>query len=127
LLVVVPAIIIFIVFNTFLSFVWWQVLLAGLVLSFFFFAQYIITKKKGIGEGDIWLGALAGVLLVKFNLLFIMIFLTYILGSIIALSLILFGQKKWGEKLPLGVFISIATVITILYGSSISQWYFSLF
>jgi prepilin signal peptidase PulO-like enzyme (type II secretory pathway) len=127
LVVVVPAIIIFIVFNIFLSFVWWQILVSGLILSFFFLAQYIITRKKGIGEGDIWLGALAGVLLVKFNLLFIMVFLTYIIGSIVALSLILFGQKKWGEKLPLGVFIAIATVITMLYGSSISQWYFSLF
>jgi len=38
LLVVVPAIIMFIAFNIFLSFVWWQILLAGLILSFFFFA-----------------------------------------------------------------------------------------
>lgn len=127
LVVVVPAIIIFIVFNIFLSFMWWQILLSGLILSFFFFAQYIITKKKGIGEGDIWLGALVGVLLIKFNLLFVMVFLTYVIGSIIALILLLFGQKKLGEKLPLGVFISIATILTVLYGSTISQWYFNLF
>jgi len=125
--IVIPAIIMFIVFNIFLSFFWWQILLSGLILSFFFFAQYIITRKKGIGEGDIWLGALAGVLLVKFDLLFVMIFLTYVIGSIVALSLVLFGQKKWGEKLPLGVFISIATILTMLYGTTISQWYFNLF
>jgi prepilin signal peptidase PulO-like enzyme (type II secretory pathway) len=127
LLVVVPSIIMFIAFNLFLSFFWWQILISGLILSFFFFAQYVITKKKGIGEGDIWLGALAGVLLVKFDLLFIMVFLTYIIGSIVAITLLLFGKKKWGEKLPLGVFISIATILTMLYGNAISQWYFNLF
>ncbi|MCF7795234.1 prepilin peptidase [Patescibacteria group bacterium] len=127
LLVVVPTIIMFIVFNIFLSFLWWQILIAGLILSFFFFAQYIITKKKGIGEGDIWLGALAGVLLVKLDSLFIMVFLTYVIGSIVALTLLLFGKKKWGEKLPLGVFISIATILTMLYGTTISEWYFNLF
>lgn len=127
LVIVIPAIVLFIAFNLFLSFIWWQILLAGLALSFFFFAQYIITKKKGIGEGDIWLGALAGVLLVKFDLIFVMVFLTYVIGSIVALTLLLFGKKKWGEKLPLGVFISIATVLTMLYGTTISQWYFALF
>ncbi|MFP4514993.1 MAG: prepilin peptidase [Parcubacteria group bacterium] len=127
LLVVVPAIILFIAFNLFLSFLWWEILLAGLILSFFFFAQYIITRKKGIGEGDIWLGALAGVLLVDLNLLFIMVFLTYVIGSIVALTLLSIGQKKWGEKLPLGVFISIATILTMLYGTVISEWYFNLF
>jgi prepilin signal peptidase PulO-like enzyme (type II secretory pathway) len=127
LMIVAPAIILFITFNLFLSFVWWQILLAGLALGFFFFAQYIITKKKGIGEGDIWLGILAGVLLVKFDLIFVMVFLTYVIGSIVALTLLLFGKKKWGEKLPLGVFISIATVLTMLYGFDISNWYFNLF
>jgi prepilin signal peptidase PulO-like enzyme (type II secretory pathway) len=96
-------------------------------MGFFFFAQYIITKKRGIGEGDIWLGVLVGVLLVKFELLFVMVFLTYVIGSIIALILLLFGYKKLGEKLPLGVFMSIATILTMLYGTTISQWYFNLF
>lgn len=127
LVVVVPAIIIFIAFNIFLSFLWWQILMAGIILGSFFLAQYIITNKKGIGEGDIWLGVLSGVLLVDFNAIFVMVFLTYIIGSIIALSLMLVGKKKWGEKLPLGVFISVATILTLLYGSSISQWYFNLF
>ncbi len=106
LLVVAPAIIMFIAFNIFLSFAWWQILLSGLIMGFFFFAQYIITKKRGIGEGDIWLGVLVGVLLVKFELLFVMVLLTYVIGSIIALILLLFGYKKLGEKLPLGVFMS---------------------
>ncbi len=127
LLFVVPAIIIFIVFNIALSFVWWQVILSGILLSFFFLAQYLITKKKGIGEGDIWLGALVGVLLVKFDLIFIMIFLTYVIGALVALILLFTGKKKLGQKLPLGVFISLATIITLLYGSSISNWYFNLF
>jgi prepilin signal peptidase PulO-like enzyme (type II secretory pathway) len=127
LLVVAPAIIMFITFNIFLSFAWWQILLSGLIMGFFFFAQYIITKKRGIGEGDIWLGVLVGVLLVKFELLFVMVFLTYVIGSIIALILLLFGYKKLGEKLPLGVFMSIATILTMLYGTTISQWYFNLF
>jgi len=56
-----------------------------------------------------------------------MVFLTYVIGSIVALTLLLFGQKKLGEKLPLGVFISLATIITMLYGTTISQWYFNLF
>ena len=52
--------------------------------------------------------------------------LAYVMGSIISLLLIAFKLKKWGDHLPFGTFLSLATVLTILYGTEILNWYINL-
>jgi hypothetical protein len=51
-----------------------KLLLFGLAVAAFFLLQYLITKKKGIGEGDIWLGLLLGFSFPNLNIFFFVVF-----------------------------------------------------
>ena len=55
------------------------------------------------------------------------LFIAYIFGSIISVALLLFNRKDWGDKVPFGTFLALATFVTMLYGPSLVAWYWSLF
>lgn len=95
--------------------------------TFFFGAQYLVTKGKGLGEGDIWLGAFLGAAFFNLRELSVAILSAYCIGAIVGITLLVSGNKKWGSKLPLGVFLSIGAIIGLFWGSQIAAWYLSLF
>lgn len=103
-----------------------SLLISMLVGAGFFGIQYLITQGKGIGEGDIWLGALFGAIFPNLKLLILTIFLTYIIGGLVAAILLIFKVRKIGSQLPLGIFLSLALVIVLFFGQGIINWYFSL-
>jgi prepilin signal peptidase PulO-like enzyme (type II secretory pathway) len=85
----------------------------------FFILQYVFTKGKGIGTGDIRLGVLTGALL-GWPLALYSIMLAYVGGSIVAMILLISKKMNMKSALPLGVFLIPALVITFLYSSEIS-------
>jgi prepilin signal peptidase PulO-like enzyme (type II secretory pathway) len=93
----------------------------------FFGAQYLITKGKGLGEGDIWLGMFLGVVFPNILELVVAILSAYFIGALVGISLLATGNKKWGSKLPLGVFLSVGAVISLFWGHQIASWYLGLF
>ncbi len=103
-----------------------HLLISMLIGAGFFGIQYLITRGKGIGEGDIWLGALFGAIFPDLKLLILSIFLTYIIGGLVAAILLIFKVKKIGSQLPLGIFLSLSLVICLFFGKEIVDWYFSL-
>lgn len=127
LIAVVPSIFVIFVLNLFLGFSWWKMIISALGVSLFFLIQYLVTKKKGIGEGDIYLGALIGVIFSNFNDILMTILLTYFIGSAVGLFLIAIKKKKMYSKLPLGVFISVAILLVLFWSDFLNNWYFSLF
>ncbi len=103
-------------------------LAVSMILGVLFFGiQYLITRGKGLGEGDIWLGLFLGALFPSIPELCVAILGAYFIGSIVGLSLLLSAHKKWGSKLPLGVFLAISGVISLFYGNEIASWYLGLF
>lgn len=124
---VIPSIVVIFILNLFLGFSWWKMLLAIIGVVLFFLAQYFITKKKGIGEGDIYLGALIGVIFSNFNDILLVIILTYFIGSLVGIFLMAIKKKKMYSKLPLGVFIALAIVIVLFWSEALNNWYFGLF
>lgn len=120
-----PAIVLAFIFNLFLGFSWQNLLLGALVGGGFFFLQFIISRGKWIGGGDIRLGLLMGALL-GWPQVLTALFLAYLLGSIFAIGLLLAKKKHWGDKLPFGTFLSLATFIVLLYGDILINWYWSL-
>ena len=58
--VILPVFVISFLINVILGFVWWDLLLASLIAGGFFFLQFILTKTRGIGIGDISVGILIG-------------------------------------------------------------------
>ena len=123
--VTIPAIIIFFVINLFLGFSWATLLIGALVGGGFFFLQFIISNGKWIGGGDIRLGLLMGAIL-GWPQVLTALFVAYLLGSLFAVGLLVSGKKHWGDKLPFGTFLSLATVIVMLYGEILIKWYWSL-
>lgn len=104
---------------------WWSLVLAGLVGGGFFLFQFLISKGKWIGDGDIPLGALIGVA-VGWPLVIVALLISYWVGAVIAIGLVLSGGKKMTSTVPLGVFLVIGTLITTWWGDALINWYFSI-
>jgi len=92
----------------------------------FFLIQFAVSKGKWIGGGDVRLGAFMGVCLARFDYLILSILLSYWVGALISIYLLLSSKRKWTSKLPLGVFLTTGIMLTIFFGDSILRWYFSL-
>jgi prepilin signal peptidase PulO-like enzyme (type II secretory pathway) len=93
----------------------------------FFGAQYLLTKGRGLGEGDIWLGAFLGICLPNIREISVAILSAYLIGALFGLITMALGHKKWQSKLPLGVFLSLGAVIGLFWGQPLAAWYLSLF
>ncbi|MDD2681292.1 MAG: prepilin peptidase [Patescibacteria group bacterium] len=126
-LVVWPATLFFIIINLYLGVIWWHILLAMALAALFFGTQYLLTRGRGLGEGDIWLGLLLGALLPNLNSLIIAILSAYVVGSFVGIALIASGHKSWGSKLPLGVFLALGALGALIWGENILQYYWRLF
>lgn len=116
------------ILNLFLGIQWFLPLIAGAAGGAFFLIQYLITKGKGIGEGDIYLGVLLGFIfpeILKLTLL-LSVTLSYFIGALCGIFLIIIGKKKLSSVLPLGLFLSIGGMITVFFGSDIIAWYLGL-
>jgi len=119
--------IIIFVLNLVLGYSFWTQLLGASLLGGFFLLQYLATKKKGIGEGDIWLGLFLGSAFADIKQLVLIVLITYAIGSITGLSLVAFKDKGFKTKIALGPFLAIGAIITLIWGKPIVGWYFGLF
>ncbi|MBU2542040.1 prepilin peptidase [Patescibacteria group bacterium] len=122
----IPTIIIFIFFAPAIGWHSWQSIGLGvLVGGGIFLTQYLLSRGKWIGGGDIRLGILMGVVLGWPNIL-VALLLAYVGGAIF--SLILVGLKKQSLKseTPFGTYLALATFVVMLWGDSLVAWYMSL-
>ena len=108
--------------NWLLGFSIFSLLLASLVLAGFFLFQFILSKGKWIGGGDIRLGLVMGAML-GWPMVLVALLLSYITGAAVSLGLLVFKQKSWGDQIPFGTFLTLATVVVLLYGEVILRWY----
>lgn len=125
--IVWPMSFVFLVLNILLGFSWLGILVSGLIAALFFLAQYFITRKKGLGEGDIWLGLLIGLSFPSWPQLFLIMIISYGLGSLVGLALLIAKEKKMKSKIALGPFLAIGAIITLIWGDRIINWYFRFF
>lgn len=97
---------------------------AALLASGFFALQWIFSKGKWIGEGDIGLGILMGLILSWPNIL-AAIFFAYVGGALISLLLLAWRKKTLKSAVPFGVFLAPATLVALLWGEKVIKWYLS--
>ncbi|MBI2459622.1 MAG: prepilin peptidase [Parcubacteria group bacterium] len=124
--ITLPAGLVMLVFNLILGFSLWSLLVSGIIGGSFFFIQFLVSRGRWIGGGDIRLGLLMGLSLGWPGVLTAII-IAYFIGSVIGLSLIALGKKRWGSEVPLGVFLSVGVIITLFWGATILNWYFKIF
>ena len=113
--------------NIILGVSWVTELFYAVLGAVFFLVQYLISGKKGVGEGDIWLGALLGAAFPGGGLLLLIMVLSYGLGSVISLILVSKSRKSWKSRIALGPFLAVGAIITLIWGEPIISWYLGLF
>ena len=121
----IPAIILALVFNLLLGADGVDLLLGGLLVGGFFAVQFLISQGKWIGGGDIRMGLLMGFLL-GLKLGVAALFLSYILGAIIGIGLIVSKKQKLHSHVPFGTFLAVATIILMFCGPGLVDWYLAL-
>lgn len=78
----------------------------------FFLFLVLITKKKGMGFGDVKLAGLMGLILGFPNVVWA-IFGAFLSGAIVGVILLLSGRKKWKSQIAFGPFLAGATLFVI--------------
>lgn len=98
------------------------VILGAVIISLFFLFLIFITKGKGMGFGDVKLGFLIG-LVNGFPLGFIAIFLGFLIGAVYSLSLIALKKKTIKDTIPFGPFLITGSILTLVFGPELWDWY----
>lgn len=124
--VILPAILIVFFANLMLGGSWQKMLLAALVVCGFFLVQFLLSRGRWIGGGDLRLGFFMGIVL-SWPQILVAVFLAYILGSIIGLALVALKLKKWQSKIPFAAFLCPAAFIALLWGEALLRWYLTMF
>ncbi len=97
-------------------------LLGALAGGGWFLAQFLLSRGRWVGGGDIRLGLLIGAL-VGFPMIGLSLMMAYVGGSLIAIGLVLAKRAKFGSRLPFATMLLPAAIITWLYGYQIWQTY----
>jgi prepilin signal peptidase PulO-like enzyme (type II secretory pathway) len=121
--IILPSCLIVFVFNLVLGAGWLDLVISAIIGSSFFLFQFLVSQGRWIGGGDIRLGFFMGLVLGNWQHLLVALFLAYMLGSVVGIPLILAKKKKWGEKIPFGIFLSTATLIALFWANDILSWY----
>ncbi len=87
---------------------------------------YLFTRGRGIGFGDVKLAAASGLLL-GWPDIALALLLAFVVGSIVAVILMMSKQKTIHDAVPFGPFIAMGITIVFLLGYDIVNAYFRLF
>jgi leader peptidase (prepilin peptidase)/N-methyltransferase len=101
------------------------ILIGGGVLYAFATGYYLLTKKEGMGGGDIkmlamigaflgWKGALASLILAS------------VAGSLVGIVLIILKGKNFKYAVPFGPFLALGAFCALLYGERLISWYLGI-
>ena len=85
----------------------------------------LITKKEGMGGGDIKLLAMIGAIVGWKGVLFT-IFVASLVGTLAGLAVMLQSRKGLKLAVPFGPFLSIGSITYIFFGTPLIAWYFNL-
>ena len=101
---------------------WPQLLIGVAAGGGFFLLQYVASSGRWIGGGDIRFGALMGALL-GWPLILVGLFVSYVTGAVVAVTLLANKRKRFGQSIPFGTFLAIGTLASLWCGQHILDWY----
>ncbi len=101
-----------------------NILLAAGIAGGFFLSLVFFSRGRWMGWGDIKMACFMGLLLGWPNIL-VALMLSFVLGGIIGLGLILTKKKVFKSQIRFGPFLSTATLISIFWGNKLINWYLS--
>lgn len=101
-------------------------IIAGALAFIPFWGLWKFSKGLWMGFGDAKFVLFMGIAL-GFPGILVSLFLSFTIGAIIGIALIGLGSKKLSSRLPFGTFLSVATVVTAIYGERLWDIYWNLF
>ncbi len=99
------------------------ILIGGGCLFAIAFLYEIITKREGMGGGDIKLLAMLGAFL-GWKSLFFILFVSSLLGAIVGVSAMIIKGQDMKYAVPFGPFLSIAAVAYLFVGADLMKFLF---
>lgn len=98
-------------------------LAAVVVAGGIFYILFQLSRGKWIGGGDVKLGYAIGLFLGSPMLAFLMLFTASLLGISASLPSLITKRMSVGSRIPFGPFLIVATMIVMLFGTAVIEWY----
>lgn len=98
----------------------------GVFIGGGFFLVIAIVSNGGMGGGDIKLMAALGLWFGWQGILLVM-FLSFMIGGIVSVGLLIARKAGRKQMVPFGPFIAIGAYLTAVFGNQIINWYFTQF
>jgi|SRR6185369_4106200 len=100
-------------------------LAGGIAVTLFFFSLVYASREQWMGWGDVWLGGLAG-MIVGLPLILFMLTLSFGIGALISIGMLLWSDKKMKSQIPFAPFL-ISGVILSLFLPVIFPFFMQIF
>lgn len=124
--IVYPAAVIALAISTFTPGVGILSALIGGAAGFVIFLVIAIVSRGGMGLGDVKMATLIG-FATGFPLVFVSLLMAVMMGGLVAIFLLVARLKKAKEGIPFAPYLSLATMITLIWGANILNWYLSYY
>lgn len=105
----------------------WQPVLAAAIIFGLFWLLFQASKGAWIGGGDVKLALALGLIAASPLRAFLVIFFASLLGTLASIPLLAKGQKGLQAHIPFGPFLLAATLLVLLWGSTLASAYDRLF
>ena len=97
-------------------------LLSALSAFGVFWLTWFLSKGKWMGLGDVKFAGLMGLMLGWPGVL-VALMLAFVVGALVGMMLMALGRKQLSSRIPFGTFLSAATIMSLLFGTQLWEWY----
>ena len=96
-------------------------LFCGFLIASIFLFLNLITRGRGMGFGDSKLVLFAGVF--DWRKVLVWIYLSFIIGALVGVLLLLVGKTKFGRQIAFGPFLVIGFFVTLFWGEALIKFF----
>ena len=99
--------------------------LGGGIALFLVFLVIALMSRGGMGGGDIKMAALCGLAIGLANVP-AALFICWVGGGFVAISLVVLRVKRKRDTIPFGPFLALGSTVALLWGDRVTSWYLNL-
>lgn len=117
-----PGIVLGVIGSQFLGITLLDSIIGMSVGASFFLVQFLWSRGRWVGGGDVRLGAVMGAML-GWPTIIVALLLAYAIGTVVAVILLILRKTNMQGRLPFGTCLTSATIIALLFGPQLLYWY----
>ena len=101
----------------------YEPLLGALIIFGLFWGLFQLSKGTWIGGGDVKLAVVLGLLAATPLKAFLVLFFASLFGTLVSIPFLLRGKQGLKMRIPFGPYLLVATVVVVLVGTTVVNWY----